>query len=482
MLPRVLLVWVSFSVLVLMLGLYSQAAEFEFQHLLLALWLSVPVGVAVMRGGLGEASDRHLIYPSVSLLVTSAWILAVAPSLIVESDAARYLYRYTPIAMQLSRVFFFFWCVVFAYACGKPQLRTLKARATLPDFIGCLVLAGSLALYLIRNGLFSFYQRGSMTVQLAQGGSVESLTTVLSMPLFTLLPPLVFLVLMHNRGRLSHYLLVATGFVGAWGLLFLLGSRTSLTAGLACIFVLCRGLGMRLRANVLIGLGVTMPAVLMLVLVYRNALAETETETTDVSQFITVASDATSTLNDQKGQDNALDLVSNNARVRLWYGQQFCVLVDQWLDEGAALRGTLLSGPIQSLPTLIMNDKNEIAMELNFEKLLMDSQRYPSIDLAPMPWMQWLYELGVLGLLIGTMFYAWLVRLIESRLNQTTSFYEAVFWLHMFVSILAPEHTSDWLVVSARTIFLDIVMIFTMAKIMTWFSHLGRRDIKLAAR
>jgi hypothetical protein len=317
---------------------------------------------------------------------------------------------------------------------------------------------------------------------MVRAGSVESLATSLGMPLFALLPPMFFLVLLQMRGRLSHYLMALTGFFGSWGLLFLLGSRTSFASGVACIFVLCRGLGMRLRANVLIGLSIGMPVLLGLVLIYRSALAETETIATNVSQFISVASDATAALNEEQAQDNAFDLVSSNARARLWYGQQFCVLVDQWLDEGAALRGSLLSGTIATLPTLIMKDKNAASTALNFEKLLLDSRRFPDIDLAPMPWMQWLYELGLVGLLIGSLFYAWFVRLMETRLNKTNSFYETLFWLHMFISILAPEHTTDWLVLTARNIFVDIVIVLVLAKILTWFSHLGRRDIKLAVR
>lgn len=476
MLPRVLFAWLPFSVLLLLLGLYSQGEPFQFQHFVLALWLSMPVGVAVLRGGLGEANSP-LQYPSLALLIVSAWILGVGPSLVVESEAARYFYRYTPIAMSLARVFFFCWCLVFSFASGRPRLQALSARATLPDFLACALVAGALALYLVGAGMFSFYQTSG---KLLQAGSTESLAVVLGMPLFTLLPPLFFLALLRWRGGLTPYLLMLAGFAASWGLLFLLGSRTTVASAVACIFVLCRGLGIQLRAKVLVGLGIAMPALLVLILVYRTALAGNESQATNVSQFITVASDATSSLNKQQGQDDALALVSSNVRVRFWYGQQFCVLVDQWLDEGAMLRGSLLSGTIASLPTLLLKEKNALADDLNFEKLMHDSRRFPAIDLAPMPWMQWLYELGVFGLLIGTLLYAWFVRVIETRLSRTKSFYETLFLLEMFICILAPEHTTDWLVLAARNTVADVLLVGLLAKIITWFSQLNRRENKFA--
>jgi hypothetical protein len=240
--------------------------------------------------------------------------------------------------------------------------------------------------------------------------------------------------------------------------------------------LLCRGLGLRLRANVLLGLSVALPAALVLILVYRNALASNESGAIGVGQFISIASDATSSLNEDDAQSEALDMVSSNARVRLWYGQQFCVLVDQWLDEGAAMHGTIFSGVISSLPTLLMHDKNALAIELNFEVVMTESHRFPDIDLAPTPWMQWLYELGILGLLVGALVYAWLVRLLESRLGKTTSFYEILFWLGVFINMLPPEHTIDSIVLGARGMFVHALITGSFARVMSWVGGLGRHD------
>jgi hypothetical protein len=218
--------------------------------------------------------------------------------------------------------------------------------------------------------------------------------------------------------------------------------------------------------------------VLLLIMIYRNALATSEdsADTVSVGHLLTVASDATSSLSEQEAQTDAVDLVSGNVRVRMWYGQQFCVLIDQWLDDGAALRGTFFSGIISSVPTLLMSNKVELANDLNFEVLIIQSQRFPDIDLAPTPWMQWLYELGILGLVLGALFYAWLARMIEYRISKTSSIYEILFWLGLFTSIVPPEHTTDALALNARIMLIQVLVLGFAARGLTWLSALGRRE------
>jgi hypothetical protein len=476
MIARVLFVWIAFSVLLLLVGLYSQGAPFELSQLALAFALSLPVAVAVLRGGLGDSTSRQLEYPSLTLIVVSAWILMVGPSLIVESQSARYLYHYSDAALALARVFFFGWCLLFTVGAGRPRLRELTARPTILDFIACTAFALLIVTFLMRAGLFSNYQpsRGRL---LPGAGTAESAASALGAPLFTLLPPLFFLMLTRIQNR-RHPLLVFMGFGASWALLFLLGSRTGLAVAIACCLLLCRGLGFRLRANVLLGLGAALPAVLLLILIYRNALATSEdsADTVSVGHLLTVASDATSSLSEQEAQTDAVDLVSGNVRVRMWYGQQFCVLIDQWLDDGAALRGTFFSGIISSVPTLLMSNKVELANDLNFEVLIIQSQRFPDIDLAPTPWMQWLYELGILGLVLGALFYAWLARMIEYRISKTSSIYEILFWLGLFTSIVPPEHTTDALALNARIMLIHVLVLGFAARGLTWLSALGRRE------
>src|ERR1700712_5334585 len=141
MIARVLFVWLPFSIALLLLGLYSQGEAFEVQHFGLALVMSLPVAVAVLRGGLGDADQKQLQYPSLALMMVSAWILIVAPSLIVESQAARYLYHYSEASMTLARVFFFAWCLLFIVAAGKPRLTEIHVRPSIIDFVACTSLA-----------------------------------------------------------------------------------------------------------------------------------------------------------------------------------------------------------------------------------------------------------------------------------------------------------------------------------------------------
>lgn len=476
MIARVLFVWFAFSLLLLLLGLYSQGEPFALSHLFLSFALALPVPVAVFRDGLGNSTSGQMQYPSLSLMVVSAWILIVGPSLIVESQAARYLYPYSDAALTLARAFFFGWCLLFVVASGRSRLRGLNAEPTIVDFIACAGLAFLIAAFLMRTGIFSNYQSSRTRILAAPGaGSTESVAAVLGAALFTLLPPLFFLVLVRIQARSGQFLLVLSGFVASWALLFLLGSRTGVAVAVASCLLLCRALGMHLRTNVLVGLSVAVPAALVLILVYRSALANSESESVTVGNLLSIATDATSSLNDQDAQSDALELVSNNARVRLWYGQQFCVLVDYWLDEGAALRGTMLSGVILSVPTLLVGDKNSLAAELNFETVMVRTQRFPEIDLSPMPWMQWLFELGILGLVLGALLYAWLGRMIEYRISKTRSLYEILFWMGLFASMLPPEHSTDSLVLSARGVLVHVIVLGTTARTLVWLSTLGRR-------
>lgn len=476
MIARVLFAWVAFSILLLLVALYSQGEPFELSHLGMAFALSVPVAVAVLRGGLGDSSEGGLRYPSVALMVVSIWTLAVGPSLVAESQDARYLYYYSDAALALARTFFIGWCLLFTVAAGRPQLKTLSARPHFLDLVACTLIALLLVTVLMRSGSFSNYQARDVRGLMPQAGSTESIAIVMGTSLFALLPPLLLLMMSRIRGRTSQALAVFAVFLASWALLFFLGSRTSLIVALAGCMLICRGLGMRLRAKVLVGLAAALPTVLVLILVYRSALSSTQSESITVGQLFSVASDATRSLNEQEGQYDALNMVENNARVRLWYAQQFCVLIDLWLDEGAALRGTLFSNVIGALPTALMSNKNELATALNFELAILETHRYPEIDLAPMPWMQWLYELGLLGLVIGPLIYAWLARVIERRMSKTGSLYEILFWLGLFAAMLPPEHTTDSLVLNARSVLVHALVLSGAALALTWFSSLGRSE------
>lgn len=469
MIARVPLIWFAFSMLLLALGLFSQGEPFEPQHLGWSLLLSLPVGLAVLRGGLGEAGHRELQYPSVPLMIVSAWILTVGPSLVFESQEARFFYHYSDASLTLARVFFFGWCLLFVLASRRPVTGMLNARPSLVDFVALSLFTLLLTSYLVRVGMFSSYRSEDHEVA---AGSAAAIAQTMGLPLFMQLPPLFLLIVLRMQVRGALFYMVLAGFFGSWVLLFLLGSRTVLAVAVASCLLLCRYLGLRVRANVVLGLGIAMPVLVIMLMVYRNALANSEVDFTSVGQYLSVASEATFSLDRADAQSDAVDLVTSNARVRLWYGQQFCVVIDEWLDQGASLRGTFLSGLLAALPTAIMSDKNALAAELAFEQQLHQTSRFPRIDLAPTPWMQWLFELGILGLLLGPLLYAGLASLIASRIGKTQSFYEVFFWLQIFFSILPAEHTTDWVALAARSALVLALVVGGLARVLSWGSGL----------
>jgi uncharacterized transporter YbjL len=73
--------------------------------------------------------------------------------------------------------------------------------------------------------------------------------------------------------------------------------------------------------------------------------------------------------------------------------------------------------------------------------------------------MQWLFELGLVGMLLGPIFYGLLARMIDKRLSHTGSLYEASFWLQLFALMFSPEHTTDMFALGARSMLI-LILIF----------------------
>jgi hypothetical protein len=121
-----------------------------------------------------------------------------------------------------------------------------------------------------------------------------------------------------------------------------------------------------------------------------------------------------------------------------------------------------------------MKGKNDLAEDLNFELLMLETHRFPDIDLAPTPWMQWLYELGILGLVIGPLVYSWLTRAIEKRIRDGSSYYEVFLWLQILAVIIPPEHTTDNIVVSARSALILALAVASLAQLLRWTTSFSR--------
>jgi hypothetical protein len=179
------------------------------------------------------------------------------------------------------------------------------------------------------------------------------------------------------------------------GLAVLVRRSRPLAYAVALCFYAARVLGVRFRtgfdAVVLIALSLTF----FLVYNYRSALHSFEDELSTVSGFTSVALDSTQMIMSERGaRQDALLSFSDNIKLRMWYGPQFFAVVDEWLAHGASLRGTFLDGAIRILPSWASENKNLIADDYKLEDALVRTGRFPDIDLGPLPWLQWLYELG----------------------------------------------------------------------------------------
>jgi hypothetical protein len=85
-----------------------------------------------------------------------------------------------------------------------------------------------------------------------------------------------------------------------------------------------------------------------------------------------------------------------------------------------------------------------------------------------MPWMQWLYELGIIGLIAGPFVYAWLTRTIEARFREGRSLYEVFFWLQVLASFVPPEHTTDNIATAARSALSLVLIVAATAQLLRW--------------
>jgi hypothetical protein len=449
MIGRSLVSWIVFSGLLLLLSCTTQGTELELAYVGWSFMLSIPVLITVQLGGLGHPNEG-LHYPSGALLIVGAWILGIAPSLVSEAPEALLLFRHSDSALMLARPFFLGWCVIFVIAAGRPTPSRIQTTIRSSDFIALSIVSAVFLFYLVRTGLFSAYQATNVKLIL-EPGSRNTTMLILGTPLFALLPPLFMLISVRASSRwMTLGALIA--FAASWPALFFLASRTSLALAVATCLLVGRKLQRPMSMRVVLSVGVALPILLAWVTIYRGALTSSTDGATSFGEYYSIAATATAGLNEKDARSDALDNVSANARVRFWYGPQLCIVIDEWLAHGANMRGSFFSGVVRSIPLMIVPEKNALADELEFEPMLLTLGSFPLLDLSPTPIMQWLFELGALGLLIGPLAYGWFVRLLERRLSQTRSFYEIVFWLELFVLMWAPEHTTDVLIMGVRNI------------------------------
>ena len=233
-------------------------------------------------------------------------------------------------------------------------------------------------------------------------------------------------------------------------LLLLTGGRSGIAYAAGIVFFFTRLSGKQLRLRWAIPVVVSVPLLFLIVFTYRSGLGDVE-GTASLGDLTSVASNTTAELAtaDDRRQ-HAVTNFSDNLVIRLGMGPQFFAVVEYWMDHGPALEGSFLDGTIRTLPSLFFPWKNDLASTYTFETLLQRTGRFPDVDLAPTPWMQWLYEFGLLGIVLGAAFYGALVRLLERRVLRTSSCPELLFMSYILASVFAAESTTDMLVLTAR--------------------------------
>jgi hypothetical protein len=457
---RAFWVFLSFAALLLASALYVQDLPFDPSDALWALFFALPLGLAALRGDIGR---ERFEYPGAPFIVLGSWIATMAPSFIVDHPAAHWMFFYSDEAIEIGRILFFIWCVVFVLASGSAN----RERSALqPHGIDVFAIALPIALavtYQLTHGAFSNYQVGSDGDAIViDGGGPMSVASSLGGCTLIALPCFFEVVFVRTNSRRLR-LIAGFGFGVAWIMLLLSGSRAPLAYSVALCFYAARVLGVRFRTSFNVAVLIALPLVLFLVFNYRNALRTSGNPLASVSDFASVAVDSTQSIVSERGaRQDAIVNWSDNIKLRLWAGPQFFAVVDEWLDHGASMQGTFWEGVIRSLPSWVIENKNQIANTHKLEEALVRTGRFPDVDLGPMPWLQWLFELGWFGLLLGAVVYGRLVRLIDRRISRTGSLYELLFWVVLLSQICSPEHTTDALVIFARNVSSTLLVAFAI--------------------
>jgi hypothetical protein len=416
---------------------------FELSFLGWTLLFSVPVGLSVYLGSLGTTT---LQYPSASLAALMLWIITVAPSFILDQHFDRLDLRYGEEAIWLGRWLFALWCFVFALAAGRPPERQVRIAPQTVDMIALAVPITLALAYQIILGRFTNYQGTDD----ADPGTDLVLAMGMGRNALVCLPG--FLLFMSRRVE-SQLMIWGTrlAIVPSVLLLLLTGGRSVIAFAVGVVFCFARLAGMRFRMRWAAPMVLAIPVFFVIVFNYRNVLTESGLKTVSLTGLTSVASNsATDLAMGEERRSRTMTSFSENLRARLGMGPQFFTVVEGWLADGSALEWTFLDGMIKAIPSALLPDKNDLAESYNFELALQRTGRFPLVDRAPSPWMQWLYELGVVGIILGAALYGFLARTIEQRVVRTDSTFEVLFWAYILSALYPGEATTDNLLLSVR--------------------------------
>jgi hypothetical protein len=351
-------------------------------------------------------------------------------------------------AVFLGRVLFLLWCIVFTIAAGRPSPDLIRLKPRTADTVAlCVPIVIALTSQLVR-GQFTNYQAG----QAAGNFGDTKIIIAISLGRNTLvfLPGLSLMLARRARTQGLIWLSRTIG-VASVLLMLLTGGRSTIAFATGYAFLFARLTGMRFRLGVSVAAVLAVPLAFLFVFTYRIALSSADLEIASLSELTSIATNTASTLADGgKDRGQAVADFSANVRVRMGIGPQFNAVVESWLAKGPAFEGTFLDGLISVLPVYIFPDKNKLAVTHNFELALQRRGILPEIDLSPTPWMQWLYEFGVAGILIGATLSGRVVRFLERRIIHTQSTFEIVFWTYLLSAIYPAEMTIDAIFLVAR--------------------------------
>ncbi|MET0385840.1 MAG: hypothetical protein ABW321_07770 [Polyangiales bacterium] len=466
MLLRALIATLVFAVALGQTALYAQSVELELEHIMWTLVFSLPIGLSVLLGSLGT---RRLEYPSLGLCALALWNFAIAPAFIVELPEMRYGIVYSLEAGVLGRWLFLVWCLVFAMAAGRAREEPVKLRVSGHEIVAIAVPIAIALVYQLMQGMFTAYQ---VTDKERVTDTRIVIAACIGKNALVFLPG--FFLLVASRVRQHPGLVWFCRGAGAITVILLLltGGRSGIAFSAALGFYYARSAGYRVsivRSAVVLA---AVPIAFLLVFAYRNAVQGSEEQVVLFSDLTSMASNSASDMiATGDSRDRALGDFSDNVRIRAAVGLQFFAVVENWLSHGAAFEWTFADGLIRVLPSYLFPGKNELAMNYGFEGALKRTGRVPDVDLAPTFWMQWLFEFGLAGLIIGAVFFGRLVRLVERRIGTTSSVFEVLFWGYVLSTICTVEVTTDILFLSMRDGLVVVSLAYGISRLIVLFTR-----------
>jgi len=456
MLMRSLAVWFVSAAVMLGLAVFTQDMPVSLDALAAALLLAAPLGMSTWLGALGTAG--RLEWPNGSFVVLGLWSTTMAPSFVVDNPDARFIYDYSDDALWAGRWLFFLWCFVFLLVRGRVESKRVVVEPGFLDFTATVLPSLLAVMVLVATGQFSDYNRGAAGAYEAGG----LISVMLSIAQLMVLPPILLMVALRAPGRRVRQLATVL-FVLSWALLFLSGGRRPVLYAAGTCFFVARATGLRFKPSVALLVAAVLPLFFFLMFTYRNMLSASGTATASLSEYVNVAVDSTSQVvaANEAARAEAVSGFATNTKERFWYGPQFFAVVDLWLDEGVEFQGTFLAGIIASLPSWLFPEKNEWATPYLLEEFLASTGRLPRTDLGPSAWLQFLFELGIPGIILGAVLWGWIARQAEARTSKTRSLQEQLFWTGVLAALGASEQTADAFVVGVR--HLAALLVCTLA-------------------